>query len=244
MKKRNNYAQVNTKNLSLSGVLLIFFLISCGPPPSSPTENHPEQILFQHVRMTFSKELVSLYFFYKSSGSVHISKSETHYLFIGQDKYPASIEPLLANELQHELQGDEIINLVFERSNGSYLESLALLPGFANFTSPEVAQVIDHSNEDLYIQWDPTLADSYNIEIFGECIGSLKFPLESAQSNFIIMANSLSSVKDITQCNVKISLFQRIYGQVDTNFAGGDFEIDMESQLNFYLTGIGNAANE
>jgi len=248
--------------IKLSGLLLLPAILSgCGA--DNPSTQYPEQVIFQHINITATQNTIKASSEYYSNDVVYFSSNdEKQFLSINDDKkfelkvkrtstpdYNSSPGYVTDIEVDQPLIPGDLFKVIFERSNGNTLESTAVLPDFIQFISPLEAQIIDHSTEDLIIEWDLAANRNSKLSLQGECLlgefhnllpNMISFNLEPEQTLLTIDANSLKKHYGFEEdsCEVTANLYNEIEGSNDTNFAGGTYKISSHSKQKFVLSNL------
>jgi hypothetical protein len=251
--------------IKLTGLLLLpAILIGCGGgPKSKPSEKYPEQVLFQHIEITATRNAINAKSEYFSNNVIYFSSNdEKQFLSINDDQkfelaitrtsspsYPSGPSYVTDIEVDQPLIPGDQFKVIFERSNGNILESTASLPEFIQFISPFEAQEIDHSTEDLIIEWDLAANKNSTLSLQGECLlgefhnllpNMISFNLEPGQTSLTIDANSLEKHYEFEEdsCEVTAHLYNETKGINDTDFAGGTYKISSHSTRKFILKNL------
>lgn len=248
--------------IKLSSLIFIpYFLSGCGS--DNPSTQYPEQTIFQHINITATQNAIKANSEYYSNDVVYFSSNnEKQFLSINDDKkfelkvkrtstpdYNSSTDYLTDIEVDQPLMPGDVFKVIFERSNGNTLESKASLPEFIQFISPQEAQTIDHSTEDLIIEWDLAANKNSKLSLQGECLlgefhnslpNMISFNLEPGQTLLTIDANSLEKHYGLEEdnCEVTANLYNEVEGINDTNFAGGTYKISSHSKQKFVLSNL------
>ncbi|WP_042148879.1 MULTISPECIES: hypothetical protein [unclassified Pseudoalteromonas] len=250
--------------VKLAGLLFLPSIITgCGDNPST---KYPEQTIFQHIDIIATQDSIKAKSEYYSNDVIYFSsENEKQFLTINSDKkFELNVQRSSLADSHHNfttyidksqlesrlLSGDQFA-VIFERSNGNTLESSASLPAFIQFITPIEAQQIDHSSEDLIIEWDLASAKENALYLQGEClvdtypydfkdISGPNFDITLGQTSLTIAANSLqiNTWYEQETCEVTAHFFNESTGLVDENFAGGTYKISSHSTRKFTLTNL------
>jgi len=250
--------------IKLAGLLLIPNMITgCGDNPST---KYPEQTIFQHIDIIASDNNIKAKSEYYSNNVIYFSsENEKQFLTINSNqKFELNVQrsSLISShhdfttfidddQLTSSLKSGDRLNVIFERSNGNILESTASLPEMIQFTSPLANQQLDHSSEDLIIEWDLTFNKETDLYLAGEClvktysndfqgISGFKVEVAPGQTNLTISMNSLqiNSFYEQDTCEVTAHLYNESIGLIDEGFAGGTFKISSHSTRKFILNNL------
>lgn len=153
--------------------------------------------------------------------------------------------------------GDEI-TVSYERADGQVLRSRGSVPEDLSYLSPINNSSYDHTIEDIIISWQPSKATLKYLYLAADCLDygdseysfwrnyeinwfeqrTLTFPLDEAKTSFTIAANSLNFDSSTSTCEITVSLYPTLTGEVDNNLAGGTFSVRKKSSLTITLTNI------
>ena len=221
-------------------ILLTYFFFGCSEYPSQKSDDFPTQILFQSIKMSTSKDKLELDIRYYSNEEVAVN-NEIHYVVIKEKQY--LVEPSLYSSeniitLDSPLEHSDSIKVLFDRVDGSQLVSQAEA-SFAEFILPVNNQVIEHSIEPIEVYWGSNINNVERMLLKGSCINSTEYFFDANEFQLLIPANQIKARNNSeTECNVTISLFRSVQGVIDVTFAGGSFELEMESLMTVYLKGL------
>ena len=250
--------------IKLAGLLLLPSIITgCGDNPST---KYPEQTIFQHIDIIAKQNSIKAKSEYYSNDVIYFSsENEKQFLTINNDKkFELNVQRTSLSSSHHDfttvidlnqlesslLSGDQF-KVIFERSNGNVLESSASLPDFIQFITPIEAQQIDHSSEDLIIEWDFPSAKENALYLQGEClvetypydfkdISGPNFEITPGQTRLTIAGNSLqiNTWYEQDTCEVTAHLYNENTGVIDEDFAGGTYKISSHSTRKFILKNL------
>jgi len=221
-------------------LLLPIAIGGCGPKASSTL---PSEILFQYISIDVSQESVSYNLYYYSSNSVEVIEGkDENYAVLGKNLYPMDYDydrtdaSLILEQVA--MSGDEL-GVAFERNSGENLLTEAVFSGFAQFVAPASGQTIDHSIEDIVVQWDSLAAERVSITLFGSCFYSETFEVPAGEMSYTIAANTLRRSSNSEQeCEATITLNEEREYPVNAKFAGGEFFVTAHTEQTFQVTGL------
>lgn len=219
-------------------VIMLFLYGGAGCGGFYPeTKDYPTSIMFQTIDLTVSGSQVSSYIEYYSNTRLSTSNNDKNFLAINEQvKVPLS-RAFDSIELDGELLENDQLNIVLNRFNGEELISTATIQ-FLSITGPLVAQTIDHSIEDIVVEWQSVSDEISKITLKGDCIRSPIFHNVGEDNFFVISAGALASANDLNECDVTLSVFHILQGEIDPNFAGGEYNLEIESSVIFHLIGL------
>ena len=164
-----------------SSILMLISLIGC--TDDNPSTDYPEQLIFQNIDITVSKNSINATSAYFSNDVIYFSSpNEQQFLSINNNQqFSLNIKRTKTNEysssdysthisdeqLSSPLQAGDELTVIFNRSTGSVLESSAQVPNFIQFLAPTSEEIIDHSTTDLSIEWDVPVTQNSKLYLRG-----------------------------------------------------------------------------
>ena len=254
-----------------SSILMLISLIGC--TDDNPSTDYPEQLIFQNIDITVSKNSINATSAYFSNDVIYFSSpNEQQFLSINNNQqFSLNIKRTKASnfsssdystyisdeQLSSPLQAGDELTVIFNRSTGSVLESSAQVPNFFQFLTPTSEKIIDHSTTDLSIEWDVPVTQNSKLYLRGECLeqdysfvnidlAGVPYDLAEGQTRLLIPMNTINKVYGFEDegCTVNAHLYQENTGTIDPNFAGGHYNIKSDSSISFTLTNLQDTNND
>jgi hypothetical protein len=202
---------------------------------NKPSGDLPEQAIFQHVEIDVQQESIHFSTSYYSNSHLTIDGSkDKQYAIINDAAY--LLEPEIYGDHEYlfegNVNGQEQLGISFERSGGKELLTSYQLDGLARFTQPAPQTAFDHSSESILFQWDPVVNNEGQVlKLRGSCFFSTEFSLDANAQSYTLAPNTLSPYIGQTSCPLEAHLTIQQESNVNSEFAGGSFHIDLKDSV-------------
>lgn len=222
--------------------LAVTALILAGCPSPKPSNNLPNGVLHQYIDIDATPNGTFYLVNYYSSGDVKVStKSDQDYAVFGSERLKMEYNSRHTEAIYYHDESAESgqeIGIEFRRDNGSQLVSSLAFAGLPTFIAPVADQQIDHSVEDIFIQWDSQVNGDAELVLSGSCIQYTAIDVPMNTQFYTFPANTLEARQGETECEVTIALSEQSSHPVNDNFAGGELSLTTLSEQTVQISGL------